>query len=64
MDDILLVSSDMNLMHEAKRFLNKNFDTKDLGKHLMAWALKFIDIDLMEFRVYHRDLILISSQIF
>ena len=32
MDDILLASSDMNLMHETKRFHQKNFDMKDLGE--------------------------------
>lgn len=31
-DDILLASSDMNLMHETKRFLHNNFDMKDLGE--------------------------------
>jgi hypothetical protein len=30
-DDILLASSDKNLLHETKRFLSSNFDTKDLG---------------------------------
>jgi hypothetical protein len=30
-DDILLASSDKNLLHEIKRFLSSNFDMKDLG---------------------------------
>ena len=30
-DDILLASSDIGLMHETKRFLAKNFEMKDLG---------------------------------
>jgi hypothetical protein len=30
-DDILLASSDKNLLHETKRFLSSNFDMKDLG---------------------------------
>lgn len=30
--DILLTSSDMNLMHEIRSFLHKNFDMKDLGE--------------------------------
>ncbi|RDX96077.1 hypothetical protein CR513_21308, partial [Mucuna pruriens] len=31
-DDILLASSDTNLLHETKRFLTKNFEMKDLGE--------------------------------
>jgi hypothetical protein len=30
-DDILLSSSDKNLLHEIKGFLSSNFDMKDLG---------------------------------
>jgi hypothetical protein len=30
-DDIILASSDKNLLYETKRFLSPNFDTKDLG---------------------------------
>lgn len=30
-DDILLASSDIGLLHETKRFLSKNFKMKDLG---------------------------------
>jgi hypothetical protein len=30
-DDILLASSDKNLLHEIMRFLSSNFDMKDLG---------------------------------
>jgi hypothetical protein len=29
-DDILLASSDKNLLHETKEFLSSNFDMKDL----------------------------------
>jgi hypothetical protein len=29
--DILLVSSDKNLLYETKGFLSSNFDMKDLG---------------------------------
>ena len=32
MDDILLVSSDVNLLLETKKFLSSKFDTKDLGE--------------------------------
>ena len=31
MDDILLASSDKNLLYETKEFLSSNFDMKDLG---------------------------------
>jgi transposase InsO family protein len=31
-DDILLASSDMGLLHETKKFLAKNFEMKDLGE--------------------------------
>ena len=30
-DDILLVSNDIGLLHETKIFLSKNFEMKDLG---------------------------------
>ena len=33
-DDILLASSDIGLLHETKKFLAKNFKMKDLGE---AW---------------------------
>ena len=32
MDDILLASSDLGLLHETKRMLSKKFDMKDLGE--------------------------------
>jgi hypothetical protein len=32
MDDILLASSDVNLLLEMKKFLSSNFDMKDLGE--------------------------------
>ena len=32
MDDILLVSSDVNLLLETKKFLSSNFDMKDLDE--------------------------------
>ena len=30
-DDILLATNDRDLMHEAKQFLSKHFDMKDIG---------------------------------
>ena len=32
MDDILLASSDVNLLLEMKKFLSSKFDMKDLGE--------------------------------
>ncbi|GJR61813.1 putative zinc finger, CCHC-type containing protein [Tanacetum coccineum] len=31
-DDILLASNNIDLLHESKRFLSRNFDMKDLGE--------------------------------
>jgi hypothetical protein len=31
-DDILLASSDVNLLQETKKFLSSKFDIKDLGE--------------------------------
>ncbi|GJY11820.1 putative RNA-directed DNA polymerase, partial [Tanacetum coccineum] len=31
-DDILLASNDIDLLHDSKRFLSRNFDMKDLGE--------------------------------
>ena len=31
-DDILLASSDIGLLHETKKFLPKNFEMKDMGE--------------------------------
>ena len=30
-DDILITSNDVGLLHDTKRFLKKNFEMKDLG---------------------------------
>ncbi len=32
MDDILLASSDLRLLHETKKILSANFEMKDLGE--------------------------------
>ena len=32
MDDILLASDDLGLLHETKQFLLKNLDMKDMGE--------------------------------
>ncbi|RDX72305.1 hypothetical protein CR513_48236, partial [Mucuna pruriens] len=40
-DDILLASSDISLLHATKRFLTKNFEMKDLGKASLYWVFKY-----------------------
>ena len=37
-DDILLATNDMGTLYEVKQFLSKNFDMKDMGRHLMSLA--------------------------
>ena len=39
-DDILLASSDINLLHETKRFLSRNFSMKDLGEAYYVIGIK------------------------
>ena len=39
-DDILLVTNDINLLHETKRFLSKNFDMLDLGDASFVLRIK------------------------
>ncbi|RVW95606.1 Retrovirus-related Pol polyprotein from transposon TNT 1-94 [Vitis vinifera] len=43
-DDILLASSDMELLHETKRFLSSKFDMKDLGSLMCAQVCMRPDI--------------------
>ena len=38
-DDILLASSDLDLLHETKKFLYKNFEMKDMGKATYVIAI-------------------------
>ncbi|KAL0391279.1 UNVERIFIED_CONTAM: Retrovirus-related Pol polyprotein from transposon TNT 1-94 [Sesamum latifolium] len=40
-DDILLASSDLGLLHDTKAFLIRNFEMKDMGEPHMSWALRF-----------------------
>ncbi|RVW16631.1 Retrovirus-related Pol polyprotein from transposon TNT 1-94 [Vitis vinifera] len=39
-DDILLVSSDVGLLHETKRFLSSKFDMKDLGDAFFVLGMR------------------------
>jgi len=40
-DDILLASSDLGLLHDTKAFLIRNFEMKDMGEPHMSLALRF-----------------------
>jgi hypothetical protein len=39
-DDILLASSDKNMLYETKSFLSSNFDMKDLGDSSYVLSIK------------------------
>jgi hypothetical protein len=39
-DDILLASSDLGLLHETKEFLSKNFEMKDMGEATYVIRIK------------------------
>nr|KYP41883.1 Retrovirus-related Pol polyprotein from transposon TNT 1-94 [Cajanus cajan] len=41
-DDILLASSDISLLHETKRFLTKNFERQDLGETSFVLGIKIL----------------------
>lgn len=41
-DDILLASSGLGLLHDTKTFLIRNFETKDMGEPHMFLALRFL----------------------
>ncbi|KAK8936102.1 hypothetical protein KSP39_PZI012973 [Platanthera zijinensis] len=41
-DDILLASSDLALLHESKQFLSKHFDMKDLGEASFVLGIEII----------------------
>ena len=39
-DDILLASSDLGLLHETKKFLSKNFEMKDMDEVTYAIGIE------------------------
>ena len=41
-DDILLASSDIGLLHETKKFLTKNFKMKDLGEASFVLGIEIL----------------------
>ena len=41
-DDILLASSDIGLLHETKKFLSKNFEMKDLGNAYFVLGIQIL----------------------
>ena len=40
MDDILLASNDLGLLHEVKRFLSQQFDMKNMGESSYVIGIK------------------------
>lgn len=42
-DDILLASNDIGLLHETKQILAKTFEIKDLGKASFLLGIEFIE---------------------
>ena len=44
MDDILLASSDIDLLLETKKFLSSKFDMNDLGEASFVLELKFTEM--------------------
>jgi len=48
MDDILLASSDVNLLLEKKKFLSPSFNMNDLGEASFVLQLKFTEIEEKE----------------
>ena len=41
-DDILLSSSDIGLLHETKKFLSKNFEMKDLRNAFFVLSIQIL----------------------
>ncbi|XP_028070191.1 uncharacterized protein LOC114272671 [Camellia sinensis] len=41
-DDILLATNDINLLHDTKRFLSKNFEMKDLGDAYFVLGIEIL----------------------
>ena len=52
--DILLASSDVELLHETKRFLSNKFDMKDLGNASFVLVYKSIGIVQEVYLGYHK----------
>ena len=41
-DDILLATNDLGLLHETKKFLSKNFEMKDMGEASYVIGIEII----------------------
>ena len=54
-DDILLATNDKDLMHEAKQFLSKHFDMKDMGDASYVIGIKI-------FRNRHNGILGLSQE--
>jgi hypothetical protein len=53
-DDILLTSTDVNLLLETKKFLFSNFDMKDLDEPLFILEIEIHQDKRNEYYDYHR----------
>ena len=58
-DDILLASSDVNLLNDTKHLLSANFDMKDLGEASFVLGIEIYRDRLETYLGYLRELILI-----
>ena len=56
-DDILLATNDIGMLHETKRFISKKFEMKYLGNASFMLG-RYTGIDLGEYLVYHKRAIL------
>ena len=52
-DNILLATNDMGLMHKVKQFISKHFDMKDMGDASYVICIKI-------FRDKHKDILGLS----
>ena len=57
-DDILLATNDIGMLHETKRFLSKKFEMKDLGDASFVLGIQVHRDRSGEYLVYHKRAIL------
>ena len=63
MDDILLASSDVNLLLETKKFLSSKFDMKDLGEASFVLEIEIHrDREKWGFRIITKGILRKSSK--
>ena len=59
-DDILLATNDIGMLHETKRFLSKKFEMKDLGDASFVLGIQIHRDHSRVYLVYHKRVILIK----